>query len=143
MTFVRKFSKIDQMSEDLIPQSVCLFIEKNIDSIAELEALLLIQRDPRKDWAPELLAERLYISLEKTEEAMSRLHSIGLIGVKKGNPVTYRYEPSSPELEQVVGEIVDAYSKYLIPVTNLIHSKPQSRVQQFADAFRLRKKEDK
>jgi hypothetical protein len=42
----------------------------------------------------------------------------------------------------MVGEVVEAYSKYLIPVTNLIHSKPQTRVQQFAEAFKLRKQED-
>jgi len=42
----------------------------------------------------------------------------------------------------MVDRIADVYSKYLIPVTNLIHSKPENKVQKFADAFNLRKKED-
>jgi len=33
----------------------------------------------------------------------------------------------------------EAYAKHLVPVTNLIHSKPKPRIQEFADAFRFRK----
>jgi hypothetical protein len=37
--------------------------------------------------------------------------------------------------------LADVYARYLVPVTNLIHAKPKSRVQEFADAFKLRKDE--
>jgi hypothetical protein len=42
----------------------------------------------------------------------------------------------------MVDRLAELYSKYLIPVTHLIHSKPQTRVREFADAFKLRKEED-
>ena len=35
--------------------------------------------------------------------------------------------------------LAEIYAKHLVPVTNLIHSKPKPRIQEFADAFRLRK----
>jgi hypothetical protein len=40
-----------------------------------------------------------------------------------------------------VNQVAACYAKYLIPVTNLIHTKPRTRVQEFADAFKLRKEE--
>ena len=43
----------------------------------------------------------------------------------------------------MVVRLTKIYSQYLIPVTNLIHSKPQTKVQKFADAFKLRRKVDK
>jgi hypothetical protein len=40
----------------------------------------------------------------------------------------------------MTGRAVELYSRQLVPVTHLIHSKPRpARVQEFAEAFRLRK----
>lgn len=130
------------MADSLIPARVREFIASNIDSIAELEALLLIRSDPETYWSIDALAERLYITPGQTDDAMAKLHAIGVAGAREGKPLTYHYRASSSELDGVIDGLAEAYSKYLIPVTNLIHSKPQSKVQQFADAFRLRKKED-
>ncbi len=126
----------------MIPNEVREFIIDKIDSVAELEGLLLLSRNPETAWSVEALAQRLYTSPQQTEEVVSHLHSLGFLGVKEGDTPAYNYQPLSPKLAELVDRIADAYSKYLIPVTNLIHSKPQSRVQQFADAFKLRK-EDK
>jgi hypothetical protein len=131
------------MSDELISDIVRDFIASNIDSIAELEALLLIRREPQLKWTAADLAERLYTSPAQAEGAMVKLTERGLSCIKEGKPVTYYYRPSSPELDRIVGEVADTYSRYLIQVTNLIHSKPQMKVQQFADAFKLRSKSDK
>jgi hypothetical protein len=130
------------MAADLIPESVKEFITSNIDSIAELEALLLLRSDPGCDWTTDALAARLYTSHEQTVETMAKLGTIGLSRVKQTEPTTFHYQPSSNEQDVVVAALAETYSKYLIPVTNLIHSKPRSKVQQFADAFKLRKRRD-
>lgn len=41
--------------------------------------------------------------------------------------------------QQMVDFLAVIYAKHLGPITNLIHTKPKNRVQEFADAFRLRK----
>lgn len=143
MTHNPKSSRIDQMSDEPISESVRGFIIENIDSVAELEALLLLRRESRVEWSVDALAERLYTSSKQAEEAIVKLHLLGLSALKKGSPRTYLYEPASPELDAVVAEVAETYSKYLVPVTNLIHSKPQSKVQQFADAFKLRGRRNK
>ena len=130
------------MAESPVPEGVREFIANHIDSVAELEALLLMRRDPQAGWSALALAERLYIGEQQAGAVAAKLTALGAAGAADGSPVVYRYRPSTPELDGLVGEVADAYARYLIPVTNLIHSKPQTRVQQFADAFKLRRKED-
>ena len=131
------------MADDLIPDDVKQFIIEKIDSVAELEGLLLLSRNPQTEWSVESLAQRLYASEQQTEEALARLYSLNFLAATEGEPVTYRYQPGSPKLAETVDRLAEIYSKYLVPVTNLIHSKPQTKVQQFADAFKFRKKEDR
>ena len=131
------------MADDLIPKRVREFIAENIDSVAELEALMLMYRHPESSWSADSLAQRLYTSLEQTEEVFGKLCALGLADTDAGKPATCSYRPSSPGLDDTVRAVADIYAKYLVPVTNLIHSKPQTKVQQFADAFKLKKRRDK
>ncbi len=128
------------MSYKVIPDDLEKFILDTIDSVAEMEALLLLRANPETEWNAEGLAERLYISETQTADILSRLCTQGFfISVDKGTHLAYRYQPGSTELRQMVDRIADIYARHLVPVTNLIHSKAKSRVQEFADAFRLRK----
>lgn len=129
------------MGNDFIPGDVEEFIRKRIDSVAQLEALLLIRSDPEAEWSVEVLARRLYTSEKQTLESVERLHSDGLLICKSEHPPSYQYQPSSSELRELVDRVAEAYAKHLVPITNLIHSKPKTRVQEFADAFRWRKDE--
>jgi len=130
------------MARNPVPESVREFIANNIDSVAELEALLLMRRDPQTGWSTTALAERLYIGEEQAGETAAKLRSLNLAAATGSDPVEFQYRPSSPELDEAVGRVAEAYSQYLIPVTNLIHEKPHSRVQQFADAFKLKRRDE-
>lgn len=131
------------MADDLIPEDVRQFIIENIDSVAELEGLLLLRKNSQTEWSVEALAQGLYTNRQQSQQVLEHLHSLGFLAVNVGEAPNYIYQPNSPELARMVDRVDDIYAKYLIPVTNLIHNKPQTKVQQFADAFKFRKKEDK
>ena len=50
----------------------------------------------------------------------------------------YHFAGQSNEQRQMVDRLADTYSRHLIQVTNLIHTKPR-RLREFADAFKIRK----
>jgi hypothetical protein len=125
----------------MIPEEIVQFIVEKIDSIAQLEALLLLRREQQAPWTAAALAQRLYISEKQTLDALERLRADGLVTVTTGELDTFHYEPVSRELRDLVDRTAAVYAKQLVPVTNLIHSKPKTRIQQFADAFRIRKDE--
>jgi hypothetical protein len=126
---------------DMIPDDVTQFIQEKIDSIAQLEALLLLRSEPNGTWSSSTLAQRLYTGEQETVDALERLCADGLTIASGSNPTVYRYEPVSQELRDLVDRTADVYSKHLVPITNLIHTKPKTRVQEFADAFKIRKDE--
>ncbi|HEU4344574.1 MAG TPA: hypothetical protein VFU31_23715 [Candidatus Binatia bacterium] len=127
------------MSDKVIPEDVERFIVEKIDSVAEIEALLLLRNNPAEGWTTEKLAQRLYINEGQTAEILARLSTEGFLSATSDESVVYRYQPISIELQHMVDRVAKIYSKHLVPVSNLIHSQPKTRVQEFADAFRLRK----
>jgi len=113
------------------------FLIKNLDSVAELEGLLLFHREGGQYHAP-ALARRLYISEPAAEEVLKALDKRGFLVFDPAHG--YSYSPKDENLARSVVELAEVYTKYLIPITNLLHNKRGSAVQQFADAFRLRDK---
>jgi hypothetical protein len=127
------------MTEDPIPNDIRQFILRCIDSVAQLEALLLLRANPQENWNTVSISKRLYISEQETAPLLTNLCDQGLVVLNELTEVIY--QPASAELSQMVDSLAAIYARHLVPVTNLIHSKPRSRMQEFADAFRLRKDE--
>jgi hypothetical protein len=123
------------LAEDLIPEDLRDFILRHIDSIAELEALLLLRRNPDGIWRAAAVAERLYITDSEASTVLEHLCSLELVTCNDGN---FRFAGLSGEQNQLVERIASVYARHLIPVTNLIHSKPR-RLREFSDAFKFRK----
>jgi hypothetical protein len=123
------------MSDKFLSDDVRNFILEYIDSVAQLEALLLLHKYAEQDWTMEAVAKRLYVSEAVASEVLARLAGDGLCMC---GDQFFRYCPSSEERAATIDRLCDAYTQYLIPVTNLVHSKP-ARIKKFADAFRFRK----
>lgn len=122
--------------EDIIPEDVRQFILRNISCVAQMEALLLLRADPQLTWDDAAIVRRLYIDRKEAETLLSEMKQRGFLAA---NGSSYRYAPQTPELSDMLERVADFYKRYLLPVTHLIHSRSKSRVQEFADAFRIRK----
>lgn len=123
------------MVEEVIPLAVQQFLLTRIDSIAQLEALLLLYSDPSQSWDCTEISRRLYIDEAVCAEILKGLARRRLVAKNSGR---YHFHCEPPELESTVRLVREHYTKHLIPVTNLIHSKP-NRIQEFANAFKIAK----
>lgn len=130
------------MADDLIPEDIKHFILGKIESVAQLEGLLLLRSNPEPVWDVESVAKRLYISQSQASEVLEHLCAQRLLTATQDVSTSYRFQPETQNLQQMVDRVAEVYSKYLVAVTNLIHSSSKTRVQEFADAFKLRKRED-
>jgi DNA-binding transcriptional regulator LsrR (DeoR family) len=118
------------MNEELIPENIKLFLQQNIDSVAQWEGLLLLHTHPDKEWSAKEAARHLYITQEKVIQLLSPLVSRGLIEIRQ-NPTSsfYRFRPNSPELSEMI-KLADAlYRQYLIPVTHIIHTASRNKAR--------------
>jgi hypothetical protein len=124
----------------VIPKDVSRFIIQHIDSIAQIEGLLMFCAHPQKVWSAETLARELFIGESQAAALLAQLAEQGFIASEQSAvPSHYQYQPKSPEWKDMVERIAILYRQSLIPITNLIHSKSKLRIQEFADAFKLRK----
>jgi hypothetical protein len=123
------------MADDPVPKHLRDFIARYIDSVAQLEALLLLHGNPAERWGIDPVAKRLYIAPGEALEILERLARDGLLTGENG---VFHFHCATPELHQAADELAETYRRQLIPVTKLIHAKPR-RIRAFADAFKFTK----
>ena len=113
----------------------------SIPSIPHLEAMLLMRRSGAS-WQPLQLAQRLYLSTERTAGILTDLAGARICTMEGDTDPSWRYAPSTAELDGLVDSLERYYSQNLIEVTNMIHAslRRHSRIQEFADAFKWDKK---
>lgn len=124
------------MSEQAIPPAVLSLIASSIDSVSEMEALLLFREESSRNWTQQQLAARLYITEREAAEVLQNLKKRKLISEGSAPSQEFVYQPG--ELVEAVDQLAVVHRTRLIAITKLIHSKPTS-LSHFADAFRLRK----
>jgi len=124
---------------DPLPATVRQFISEHIRSIAQLELLLLLSREREKTWSVQEAAKALYTADSMTEPLLESLRSIGLVVRSDDAEQRYSYAPKSPELERSVQDLAHEYQERRVTIINLIYSAPAEKLQDFADAFRIRK----
>jgi len=112
------------------------FIRKEIATVDNLRALLLLQSTPQVVWNMITVSGRLYLPPNLTSRVLEELAGKGLIEV--AGDQAYRYQAKVPELERLVERVAQLDREQPVSLLNLIYARPED-VPAFADAFRLRK----
>jgi hypothetical protein len=112
-----------------------------LDSVEQLEALLLLHRRPDRDWTAEEVSEELRTNAQSVATRLDGLRFSGLVGPGHGAG-THRYAPRTRDLLDAVDALAEEYSVRRVSVITFIIAKPSDRIRSFADAFRLRRDPD-
>lgn len=126
------------MSSDLPPE-IRQFLADHIDSVADLEVLLLLRGAPDREWTAAEVGKMLYTMPEMCAVQLARLASQKLLLIAEPSAPRYRYSPSSPDFARLIDRVAELYKERRVSMITAIYTKPISNVQSFADAFRLRK----
>ena len=127
------------MTDSGIPPDVRQFIADHIDSVLQLEILLLLLREPEKDFAVADVVTELRVDLAFVTEQLENLCARGMLTCVQGEKKLYRYGPRTPETQRAIEGLRTAYADRRVSVISLIFAKPVDKLRSFADAFRLRK----
>ena len=126
------------MTDDF-PLELKQFIAQHVESLAQLEALLILRQDAPTPWKSADLCQRLYISPDMCEGILVDLIRRGFAERTPEGAVQYR--PPSGDADRLLADLAAIYQERRVAVITEIYSKPVNKVQTFADAFRLRKEE--
>ena len=124
---------------DEFPAEIAQFIDQHIESLAQLEVLLLLREEPQRAWKTAEIAKALYITTEMADPLLADMGRRGFASVLPPASVSYSYGLSGSNTDRLVGQLAALYQERRVAVISLIYSKPMNKVQTFAEAFRLRK----
>jgi hypothetical protein len=122
-----------------VPKDVERFISTDIESVEQLEVLLLLRAAPDKEWTAQEVARALVSNVDSATGWLARMADRGLLAELGG---TYRYAPRTPDVAHTIDGLAESFAKYRVTVVGLIFSKPSERVRLFSDAFRIRRPSD-
>lgn len=123
---------------DYIAQEVREFILDKIDSVPQLEALLLLYRHADEVWTEEKLRQALYIDRADAKRITFELLRRGWVKAAPDNAGIQFDGTWDPQLA-IMGKLDQAYRTRLIGISTLIHSKGSAAARDFANAFDLKK----
>lgn len=130
------------MSTKELPDDVIRFLNQHIDSVEQLEVLLLLHRAAESDWTAEMVAAALYTQPASAERRLAALCDDGLIVPSPRQPGAFRHIPNASGDGEMIATVADTYRERRVAVVTAIASKPMGHVRAFSDAFRLRRKEE-
>ena len=116
-------------------EDIQAFIRDAIRSVWALELLLILKRDPERLWTREELVRELRGSDALVNDNLAIFESIGLVLPKDGR---FGYAPASPVLGDLSDRLETIYRQKPVWVINAIAGSAKDRLQQLADAFKLR-----
>jgi hypothetical protein len=130
----------DTSSRGALPQRASALIVTFIDSVEQLEVLLLLREQQGRVWTARDVNDVIRSSEESIATRLYSLERSGFIVAAPSSPGAYQYNPANSN-DAAVEELAAAYRERRLRVTELIYSKPTRELSSFADAFIFRKKE--
>lgn len=125
-----------------IPRQVRTFITEHLSSVAGLELLLLLHGSPQRAFSAEEAAGLLRIEPQWAAREMAALAPAGVVADETRSPPVFAYRPPDARAAETVDELARTFSTHRVAVITLLFSTPADGIGTFADAFKLRRKDD-
>jgi hypothetical protein len=115
------------------------FILNEIDSVPQLEALLLFWNSRPRNWSCLDMARALYVSQDAATGILNYLAQRRLVAEVTAGSGTYSLLCEEQDRVDMLGALDRAYRHELVRVSTMIHSKASRGVRDFAKAFRFKR----
>lgn len=125
-----------------ITATVARFIKEHVDTLEKVELLALLIESSDKWWDAAGAAQVLGTTTSAARQMLERFAAQNLLAIRVTGDVRYQYQPGEPRLESSVSEFANAYHANRLGVLRLITEGRQS-LRDFADAFRIRRDDDR
>jgi predicted ArsR family transcriptional regulator len=124
------------------PEDLIRFMNTHVESIDQLEILRVLGEDREKEWDSVALAAEVQATPQAVRAHLTAMQGRGLLAtMARGAGLACRYGASSPELEQMVGRLLQMYKERPVTMIKMVYGRTKDPLRDFSDAFRLRKED--
>jgi hypothetical protein len=116
------------------------FIQAEIQSIEQLEILLLLAGEPHRFWSPEAVYAVVKSSQASVSERLKAFADRRILKCEEVPEIRFQFAPETDMLWRNITELVQAHKQRPLKVIEAIYSRPPDAIQEFAKAFDFRKK---
>ncbi|RYD82985.1 MAG: hypothetical protein EOP84_08580 [Verrucomicrobiaceae bacterium] len=122
------------MPDEALPPQVVDFLARNIATVEELEILLLLAKEAGKSWRVEEIYQVIKSTRQSVEHGLAKFAAAGLV-VRSGADFSIAsLQPHVP-----LPELIQCYREMPVRVIQTIYQPSRDSIQDFADAFKLRR----
>ena len=123
-----------------LPDHVCRLIEETVPTLEALEIVLLVARDPGREWHPRAILPLLQPGLATEGSVHEYLRVLAEHGLGSVTADRFVYGPRSPELTSAVEGLILAYHQRPVTLIRTVYAAADVKnIRSFAEAFRLRR----
>jgi hypothetical protein len=118
------------------------FIAQHIDTIHQLDVLVLMRHASDRAWSIDEIAEALGKSSSTVRSSVAGLLASGIVAYSPDESSgEWKYQPRSVALHAGVESVIEAYESDAVGVVKAVFNKPSRALRSFADAFVFRRRE--
>ena len=121
-----------------IPPDVLKFVLKHIDTLEQLEVLLLVSALPDREWTGDDVYQVVKTNPNLVKKRLEEFTAKGFL-VRAGEG--YRYAPQNDEIARQIANVASFYKLGRHRLIELIYSPTTEEMRGFSEAFRFRKRE--
>jgi hypothetical protein len=126
-----------------LPDTVVSFLDTHVPSIEALQVLMACIDGKDRWWDAGGMARETGISVATARQALDTLARRNLLDIKITGDVRYRFAPGQPAVREAALACATAYRTQPLAVVKLIVAASGRTVRDFADAFRIRRDDDR
>ena len=124
------------------PPAVTSFVMRHVRTLAELQLLMAIAQSGDRWWDATSAAREADLTIQDARRALDHFGAHNLLDIRITGDVRYQYRPGTPELRDSAEACVAAFRRHPLDLAQLVTGPSTTSVRDFADAFRLRHKQD-
>jgi predicted ArsR family transcriptional regulator len=118
------------------------FVSRCLESVEDVEVLIFLLQQRGRAWSADAIGKALGLDTETAGRRLEVLSTRNLLSVRVANDLLYQFNPGTEELEAATIALADLYRERRLAVLGLIAQRRSAAIRDFADAFRLRRRED-
>jgi hypothetical protein len=131
------------MSQHEISPLVLTFLATHVHKLIEFQLLMLVAQSPDRWWDDGSAARELGTTPAAARGALDHLAKHNLLDIRITGDVRYQFRPGTEDLRAGVAACAEEFRRAPLRMFALVSGQGSASVRDFADAFRIRRDDDR
>jgi hypothetical protein len=132
------------MSQPEISPLVLTFLRDHVGNLEQFQLLIRLAQEGDRWWDAASVSRELALTPRDARAALDHLARHNLLDIRITGDVRYQFRPGTDELSDAVRAVVEEYRRKPVQILEQVTGRTaKQRIRDFADAFRIRRDDDR